>query len=65
MVQNSARRVNFIKNGVLTEIERGGDSNGNFKEIVRYDPFFNPVGTNPLTQIPLLRPSQLLLPASK
>jgi len=36
----------IFQNGVLTEIWRGGDSNGNFKEIVRYDPFFNPVSTN-------------------
>lgn len=36
----------FFKNGVLTEIWRGGDSNGNFKEIVKYDPFFNPISTN-------------------
>ena len=36
----------IYKDGVLTEIWRGGDSNGNFKEKVRYDPFFNPIGTN-------------------
>lgn len=36
----------IYKNGVLTEIWRGGDSNGNFREIVRYDPFFNPISTN-------------------
>jgi hypothetical protein len=36
----------IFKNGVLTEILRGGDSNGNFKEDVRYDPFFNPISTN-------------------
>jgi hypothetical protein len=36
----------MFKNGVLTEILRGGDSNGNFKEDVRYDPFFNPISTN-------------------
>jgi hypothetical protein len=36
----------IYKNGVLTEILRGGDSNGNFKEVVRYDPFFNPISTN-------------------
>jgi transcription initiation factor TFIIIB Brf1 subunit/transcription initiation factor TFIIB len=35
-----------FQNGVLTEIWRGGDSNGNFKEIVKYDPFFNPISTN-------------------
>ncbi|MGB7770210.1 MAG: hypothetical protein WBN22_15355 [Verrucomicrobiia bacterium] len=38
----------IFQNGVLTEVERGGDSNGNFKEKVRYDPFFNPVGSNPI-----------------
>ncbi|MGA2240815.1 MAG: hypothetical protein ABSH11_02100 [Verrucomicrobiota bacterium] len=36
----------IFHNGVLTEIWRGGDSNGNFKEVVRYDPFFNPISTN-------------------
>jgi hypothetical protein len=36
----------IFQNGVLTEILRGGDSNGNFKEDVRYDPFFNPISTN-------------------
>jgi hypothetical protein len=35
-----------FQNGVLTEIWSGGDSNGNFKEDVRYDPFFNPISTN-------------------
>mgnify|MGYP001544778835 CR=1 FL=1 len=36
----------FFKNGVLTEEWRGGDSNGNFKTVVRYDPFMEPVSTN-------------------
>lgn len=36
----------IFQNGVLTEIWRGGDSNGNFKEDVRYDPFFNPISIN-------------------
>ncbi|MEI8291788.1 MAG: hypothetical protein WCH99_20155 [Verrucomicrobiota bacterium] len=36
-----------FSNGVLTEIWRGGDSNGKFKEVVRFDPFFNPISTNP------------------
>jgi len=35
-----------FQNGVLVEILRGGDSNGNFKEDVRYDPFFNPISIN-------------------
>ena len=50
----------IYKNGVLTEILRGGDSNGNFKEDVRYDPFFNPISTN--TPAPFQ--SSLLLPNS-
>ena len=36
----------IFQNGVLTEIWRGGDGNGNFKEVVRYDPFFNPISAN-------------------
>ena len=32
--------------GVLTERWLGGDSNGDFKEIIRYDPFSEPVITN-------------------
>ena len=36
----------FYKNGVLTEIWRGGDSNGNFREVIKYDPFLNPISTN-------------------
>ena len=36
----------IFSNGVLTEIRSGGDSNGNFKEIVKYDPFFEPISTN-------------------
>ncbi len=35
-----------FKNGVLTENWRGGDSNGIFKEVVKYDPFFEPISTN-------------------
>ena len=38
----------LYQNGVLTEIKRGGDSNGNFKSIMRYDPFFDPIGTGPI-----------------
>jgi len=49
----------IFQNGVLTEIWSGGDSNGNFKEDVRYDPFFNPISTN----IPA--PFQLQSPAAK
>jgi hypothetical protein len=55
----------IFKNGVLTEILRGGDSDGNFKEDIKYDPFFNPIpiGFNPVnTSIPttfqLLTPSK-------
>jgi hypothetical protein len=47
----------IFKDGVLTEIWRGGDSNGNFKEVVRYDPFFNPISTNIPTEFQLLSPS--------
>ena len=36
----------LYRNGVLVEILRGGDAGGNFKEAVRYDPFFNPISTN-------------------
>jgi hypothetical protein len=34
------------RNDVLSEVWRGGDSNGNFNEVVRFDPFFNPISTN-------------------
>ena len=47
----------IFQNGVLVEIWRGGDSNGNFKEVVRYDPFFNPISTNIPTSFQLLSPS--------
>ncbi len=54
----------LYQNGVLTEIDRGGDSNGNFKEIIRYDPFFNPVGTKPInTNTPVA--FDVKLPGSK
>jgi hypothetical protein len=36
----------FYQHGVLKEAWRGGDSNGNFREAVQYDPFFNPISTN-------------------
>jgi hypothetical protein len=48
----------IFQNGVLTEILRGGDSNGNFKEDVHYDPFFNPISPN-------MNPFQLLSPSAK
>ena len=47
----------FFQNGVLTEVWRGGDSNGNFKEVVRYDPFFNPISSNSPAAFPLRSPS--------
>jgi hypothetical protein len=47
----------FFQHGVLTEIWRGGDSNGNFSEVVRYDPFFNPISTNLPTTFQLLTPT--------
>jgi hypothetical protein len=46
----------IFQNGVLTEIWRGGDSNGNFKEVVGYDPFFNPISTNTALAFQLLSP---------
>ena len=46
----------IFQNGVLTEIWRGGDSEGHFKEVVRYDPFFNPVSTIISTEFKLLTP---------
>jgi hypothetical protein len=55
----------IFQNGVLTEILRGGDSNGNFKEDVHYDPFlnpipinFNPISSNAPTAFQLLSPSK-------
>jgi hypothetical protein len=54
----------IFQNGVLTEIDRGGDSNGNFKEKVRYDPFNNPISANPINTN-ITGPFQLLSPASK
>jgi hypothetical protein len=54
----------IFQNGVLTEISRGGDSSGHFKEAVKYDPFFNPIpiglnltSTNPPAAFQLLSPS--------
>jgi hypothetical protein len=47
----------IFQNGVLTEIWRGGDSNGNFKEVVQYDPFFNPISTNNPAVFKLSSPS--------
>jgi len=44
------------QNGVLVEILRGGDAGGNFKEDVRYDPFFNPISIN-ANSLQLLSPS--------
>jgi hypothetical protein len=46
----------IFQNGVLTEIWRGGDSNGHFKEVVQYDPFFNPISTNTAIAFQLLSP---------
>ena len=46
-----------FQNGVPTEIWRGGDSNGNFKEVTRYDPFFNPISINTPAAFQLLSPS--------
>jgi hypothetical protein len=41
-----ATQRHLYQNGVLVEILREGDAAGNFKEVVRYDPFFNPISTN-------------------
>lgn len=46
----------YFKNGVLTEVWRGGDSNGNFREVVQYDPFLNPISTNTPSELPPLTP---------
>ena len=46
----------IYQNGVLVEIWRSGDNNGNFKEVVRYDPFFNPISTNTAVAFQLLSP---------
>jgi hypothetical protein len=40
----------YYKNEVLTEIWRGGDSNGNFREVIKFDPFLNPIRTNSPTE---------------
>jgi hypothetical protein len=50
-----ATERNYFKNGVLTEVWRGGDRSGNFREIVKYDPFMNPISTN--------TPDELMSPA--
>ena len=34
-----------IINMVLDEVWLGGDRNGNFREVIRYDPFMNPTST--------------------
>ena len=47
----------IYQNGVLAEIWRGGDSDGHFKEVVRYDPFFNPISTNIPAAFPLQSPA--------
>jgi hypothetical protein len=47
----------IFQNGVFKELWRGGDSNGNFKEVVRYDPFLNPISTNTPAEFQLLSPS--------
>jgi hypothetical protein len=54
----------LYQNGVLTDILRGGDRNGNFKEDMHYDPFlnripisFNPINTNASTAFQLLSPT--------
>ena len=47
----------MFQNGILTEVDRGGDSEGDFKERIRYDSFFNPIGTEPInTNAPAVFP---------
>jgi hypothetical protein len=36
----------YYQHGVLAEVWSGGDSNGNFREVVKYDAFLNPISTN-------------------
>lgn len=57
----------IFKNGVMTEIWRGGDSHGNFKVVEKYNPFFleleeknlysNPASINEPTPFQLLSPT--------
>jgi len=46
----------LLSNGVVTEIWRGGDTNGDFQEAIVYDPMFTPIRTNilfhPLLSVP-------------
>ncbi len=49
-------RREIFRNGVLTEIWRGGNSAGHFSEVVRYDPFLNPVSTNVVDLLPVNLP---------
>ena len=49
MKPNGAKYITLreiFKNGVLTEMWRDQDTNGNFKTVERYDPFFNLISTN-------------------
>jgi hypothetical protein len=59
----------IYKNGVLTEVWRGGDSHGFFNEVEKYDPFFNEVEKKYLYFDPASTnetiPFQLLSPTSK
>lgn len=51
-----ATQREHYKNGVLTEVWRDGDSNGNFHEVIKYDPFRNPISTNTPGELLLLTP---------
>ena len=46
----------LYSNGITTEVWSGGDSNGNFQQVVKYDPLFQPISTNilihPLLSVP-------------
>ncbi len=46
----------YFKDGNLVELWRGGDSNGNFREVIRFDPFLNPISTNTPDELLSLKP---------
>ena len=47
----------IYKHGLLTEIWRGGDSNGFFNVVEKYDSFINPIGTKNPERFRLLSPA--------
>lgn len=46
----------IFKHGVVTELWRGGDSNGFFNVVEKYDEFYNPIGTKNPEGFRLLSP---------